>query len=324
MPKLMQSTAVIIISLLVFAEADGMNSCPPQKQTGKQELSTSSQDETQILEVARELLKDNKIEEALGVLDKGMEQFPASTELLNEALQIYEAEGRHEESIRLLNDRAKNFPEKTQRQIRSAKQAILQPLIESLLKEGRTDKALNYLLELADAGYRGFHQLKHNALYEPLRQRAEFKDVLKKISENTGLDRPPRDFAVTLTGGGTYTLSARKGKVVLVDFWSTSCPPCIKELPNIGAIYHANKKRGFEVISISLDDNKAKLDSFQAANPVPWSTVFSGKGWKDDAAKLYEISSIPSLWLVDREGILRYFDVRGEDLKAAVEKLLAE
>jgi pentatricopeptide repeat protein len=323
MKAMKKLTAAAFMSLMVLAVAHGMDSSLTQEQAGKQQAAVSP-DETRILERAAGLRKDNKTEEALAVLREGMDQFPASARILNEALQIYMAEKRNDEALRLLDDRAKNFPEIVRKRIRSAKLSVLQSLIERLLEEGKTEKAFDYLQQMADAGYRGFHQLRHNALYEPLRRHAGFEEIMKRISENTGLDRPPRDFSVTLTSGGAYTLSARKGKVVLVDFWSTSCPPCIEELPNVRAIYQANKEKGFEVVSISLDDNKEKLEAFLADHPMPWNTVFSGKGWNDDTAKIYEISSIPSLWLVDKKGILRYFDVRGEDLKAAVEKLLRE
>ncbi len=308
-----------------MSSAQGIDSHLVQGQNGQQGQATAaSPDETRILEQAKGLKKDKKTEHALALLRKGMDQFPTSKRILNEALMIYMADNRNDDALRLLNERAKNFPEETQKQIRVARLQIMLNLIEPLLEQGNAEKAFDYLRQMADAGYRGFHQLKHNPLYEPMRQHAGFDEVLKKISENTGLGRPPRDFTAALTNGDAYTLSARKDKVVIVDFWSTSCPPCIKELPNISAIYQANKDRGLEIISISLDDKKEKLDAFLATHPMPWYTVFSGKGWNDDAARLYEILSIPSLWLVDKKGVLRYFDVRGEDLTKAVEELLAE
>jgi len=317
--------AATFVSLLVLAMAHGMTAPQAQGQNSKQgEGDSTFQDVIRILQRAKELQKDNKIEDALVLLHKGIDQFPASAPLLNETLQIYLAEQRYDEALQLLDERTKNFPEKTRHAIGIAKQQILQPLIEPLLQEGKAEKAFEYLQQMARSGYRGFHQLKHNPLYEPLRRHAGFEEVMKQISENTGIGEPAIDFTVTLTGGGAYTLSSRKGKVVLVDFWSTSCPPCLEELPNISAIYEANKGKGLEVLSISLDDNREKLEAFLAAHPMPWNTVFSGKGWNDDTVKLYEILSIPALWLVDKQGVLRYFDVRGEDLKAAVEKLLTE
>jgi peroxiredoxin len=324
---LMTLKSLTIGVLVVLAELTGAywaNSRLTQGQDGKPAQATSSQAETRIVEQAKALRSDNKIEEALALLHDGMDRFPASAQILNEALELYLAENRNDEALQILDERATHFPEETQKRIRSAQRAILQPLIDTLLAEGDVEKAFEYLGQMADAGYRGFHQLRHKALYEPLRRHPGFEEVMKRISENTGLGRPARDFTVTMMNGGTYTLSEQKGKVVLVDFWSTDCGPCREELPNLRALYQANRVRGFELISISLDDKREKLDAFLAAHPMPWNSVFSGKGWKDDTAGLYEVSSIPSAWLVDKQGILRYFDVRGEDLKAAVAKLLAE
>ena len=314
----------MFITFLVLVADQGRTTRLITKQSSKRGSVIVLQDEGRILEQARKLKEDNKIEEALALLYSGMDQFPTSTQILNEALQIYLEEERYDEAIQLLDERVKNFQEKTQHQIFIAKQQILQPLIEPLLEEGNIEKAFSYLQKMADSGYRGFHQLRNNPLHEPLRRHSGFEEVMKKISKNSGLGKPALDFTVLLTSGSMYTLSAQKGKVVLVDFWSTSCPPCINEFSNISAIYQANKDKGFEVISISLDENKETLDAFLTSNPMPWSTAFSGKGWNDDTAKLYEILTIPAQWLVDKNGVFRYFDVRGEDLKDAVEKLLKE
>ena len=317
--------AATCASLLVLAMAHGMAARPVQEQNSKQaESDLASQEVARILKEAARLRADNKTEDALALLYKGMDRFPDSAQLVSGALQIYLAEKRHDEALRLLDERTKDFPEKTQHGIRIAKQRILQPLIDPLLEAGESEKAFGYLRQLARAGYRGFHQLRHDPLREPLRRHAGFEEVMEQIAENTGIGEPAVDFTVTLTCGGAYTLSERKGKVVLVDFWSTSCPPCIEELPNIGALHEANKGKGLEVVSISLDDSREKLDAFLPAHPMPWNTVFSGKGWSDDTVKLYGILSIPALWLVDKKGVLRYFDVRGEDLKAAVAELIAE
>ncbi|MCK7489529.1 MAG: redoxin family protein [Anaerotruncus sp.] len=67
---------------------------------------------------------------------------------------------------------------------------------------------------------------------------------MKKISENTGLGKPARDFTVSLTGGSAYTLSAQKGRVVLVDFWSTSCPPASKSSPISAPFTKPTKRKG--------------------------------------------------------------------------------
>ena len=71
-------------------------------------------------------------------------------------------------------------------------------------------------------------------------------------------------------------------------------------------------------------DVKAQIADFIKKEGLKWLISYSGKGWGDDTAKLYGVKSIPSTWLVDKKGILRYFGLRGEKLDKAIAALLAE
>ena len=144
------------------------------------------------------------------------------------------------------------------------------------------------------------------------------------MEKNAGVGKPPKDFTVTLTSGDTFTLSKQTGKVILVDFWGTVCIPCIEEFPNMRDLYNKYHDLGFEILSVSLDESREKFDSFLKKEPLPWKHVYSGKGWQDDLVALYEVESVPFLFLVDRKGNMRYFDVRGEQLAKAVERLVKE
>lgn len=139
-----------------------------------------------------------------------------------------------------------------------------------------------------------------------------------------GVGRQAKDFEVTLLDGSPFRLSAERGSVVLVDFWDVACGPCIKEMPNLKAVYRDFKDRGFEVVGISLDTEKPLLDAFLEKAALPWKIACSWKGWDDATAKLYQINATPSTWLIDRRGVVRYCDVRGEELRKAVATLVAE
>jgi peroxiredoxin len=147
---------------------------------------------------------------------------------------------------------------------------------------------------------------------------------VEKARENIGLGKPIPDFTVTLLTGESLTLSDLRGKVVLVDFWSTNCAPCVKEIPAIKNVYTQYHLQGFEIIGISLDVDLEKLTAFVRENDMQWPIVCSGKSLLDETVQLYNVNAQPSLWLVDREGILRFFDVRGESLEEAVRGLLLE
>ncbi len=131
-------------------------------------------------------------------------------------------------------------------------------------------------------------------------------------------------FTVNDLTGKPLTLADYKGKVVLVDFWATWCPPCREEIPNVVSAFEKFKGQGFEVVSISLDeeDGRAKLDAFIRKNKMNWRHVFDGKGWGAEVAKLYGIRAIPFMMLVGRDGKIAAVNVRGELLEPAIKAAL--
>jgi peroxiredoxin len=157
-----------------------------------------------------------------------------------------------------------------------------------------------------------------------VRNDPRFKNLLAASAAIVGVGRQAKDFEVKLLDGSPFRLSDQRGKVVLVDFWDVACGPCIREMPNLKAIHRDFKDRGFEVLGISLDTEKPLLGDFLAKAALPWKIACSWNGWNDATAKLYQISATPSTWLIDRRGVVRYCDVRGEELRKAVETLVAE
>ncbi len=123
--------------------------------------------------------------------------------------------------------------------------------------------------------------------------------------------------------GGKIDLAEMKGKVVLIDFWATWCGPCVKEIPNVVAAYNKLHEKGFEIIGISLDDNRGELTKFIKKNDMPWPQYFDGKGWKNKISSSYGVSSIPAMWLIDKEGKIASLNARS-NLESQVEALLAK
>ena len=130
--------------------------------------------------------------------------------------------------------------------------------------------------------------------------------------------KPAPDFTVPDIEGNSFTLKDYHGKVVLLDFWATTCGPCIREMSNVKRIYDSYKDRGFEVIGISLDGDESDMQNFLAKCQLPWRQIFNGED--GHLKKLFGIRGIPSLWLIDREGKVISYKSRGYKLRKLVDE----
>ncbi len=131
----------------------------------------------------------------------------------------------------------------------------------------------------------------------------------------------PVDLKFTSVDGKDIDISKMQGKVVLIDFWATWCPPCRGEVPDVVAAYTKYHDKGFEIIGISLDQDKDALAAFTKNNGMVWPQYFDGEGWDNKISKGFGINSIPAMWLVGKDGKLVTVDGR-EDLAGQVDKLL--
>jgi peroxiredoxin len=150
------------------------------------------------------------------------------------------------------------------------------------------------------------------------------QSAAKKIKEALKVGTKFPDFSETDVDGKPMAIASYKGKVVLIDFWATWCGPCVAELPNVLATYQKHHAQGFDIIGVSLDEDKAKLTQFTKAKDMPWQQFFDGLVWSNKLAVKYGIESIPATFLLDGEGNIIGEDLRGEELEAAVAKAVAK
>lgn len=137
------------------------------------------------------------------------------------------------------------------------------------------------------------------------------------------------DKPLTLEGlaidGSKFSTDKWKGKVVLVDFWATWCPPCRAELPELKKFFAEHHPKGLEILGVSCDRDADDLKGFLSQNPdMPWPHLFepSKPGWHP-LAEQFGIESIPTMFLIDKKGVVRSVTAR-ENYKELVPKLLAE
>jgi len=127
----------------------------------------------------------------------------------------------------------------------------------------------------------------------------QFKEAMSRL-ESDDAKREKADFTLTDMQGQPWHLADLRGKVVLVNFWATWCPPCRKEMPDLQALYDKYKDQGFVVLAIS-DEEAAKVNPFLAERKISYPVLL------DPGRKVTEsfvVEGIPKSFVYDREGKL--------------------
>lgn len=117
-------------------------------------------------------------------------------------------------------------------------------------------------------------------------------------------NQPAPAFSVKSLDGKTLDLSELKGKIVVVNFWATWCPPCRAEIPDFVEVYNRFKSKGLEIVGISVDEmTPRQLQPFIVKNKMSYPVAMA-------TAKLLKdygpISAIPTTFVVDKKGVVRY------------------
>ena len=161
---------------------------------------------------------------------------------------------------------------------------------------------------------------------------AEMADAAKgeadTAAKQKSFEGKPLTIAGQLVDGKPFTTADWKGKVVLVDFWATWCGPCRAELPRVEKIYADYHAKGLEILGVSNDQAADDLTKFVKADPkMPWPQLFDSaaaeKGGWNPITTGFGINGIPTMFLIDRKGVLRTVEAR-ESMEDLIPKLLDE
>jgi len=268
-----------------------------------------------VMDKVWKLYDEKKYDKGLKLIDKEIKLQGESSRLLQAKFYFLDALEKYDEALKVALHREEIAERKSP--------WLCMDIVSMYLKKEDVNNSLKWLDEAVNRGFISYNFLTEED-YEIIQDHEKFQSLIKTIKAKVGIDQPAKDFTVELLDGKSFKLGKQKGKVVLLDFWATWCSPCREEIPNLKRLYAEFKDKNFEIIGISLDKNQDKLKDYLEKEGITWKISSSGESWNDEHVQLYGVNSIPSMWLVDKNGILRHFGLRGEKLEAAVKELVKE
>ncbi len=293
----------------------------------------------------------------LGFEEQGQKQFPLGFFLDNSNISVNGsrdslADARVEGSptqneLKLFDEKTKHIDTKNKELMRQYQVAMAgkdTEKIDSIIKVARDleEDAKNIVLQFAKenpASYVSAFQVAQtfSSEMDPIRVEpvySAFDPALKEsyfgksIKENleaakqTSLGSAAPDFTLNDVNGKPISLASFKGKYTLVDFWASWCGPCRQENPEVVKAYHAYNSKGFEILGVSLDEEKDSWVGAIAKDKLDWTQVSDLKGWQSDVAALYGVRAIPMNYLLDKEGKIIAKGLRGEELNKKLAEVL--
>jgi peroxiredoxin len=244
------------------------------------------------------LAAEEMVAEARGERDTAIAHYELAVVLMSEGLQKHKDElfvRTHEEIVKALAEVA-NFP-------------------DALLLDG---KALAQLRQ-DDAAKARFEQyVKMKTGEDPNRQRAMRYITRPELAR--ARMAPP--FTITTIDGKQVSMDDLQGKVVLLDFWATWCPPCREAVPHIREIAKKFQGQPLVILSVSLDADEQEWKDFIGKNEMTWPQ-YRDSGFQGPVAKMFGVTAIPHTFTIDADGVLQDEHIGDASVEGKLKKLLA-
>lgn len=133
-------------------------------------------------------------------------------------------------------------------------------------------------------------------------QRAQQAQQAEQLKTNVGDGDIAPDLTMATPAGENMSISDLRGKYVLIDFWASWCKPCRQENPNVVRVYNKYKDQGFEILGVSLDNNREKWLQAIQQDGLTWEHMSDLKQWSSESVAVYGFKGIPYTVLIDPEG----------------------
>lgn len=268
-----------------------------------------SADYTQISTTAK--IEGSKETETLTLFNKGLDGLYKKNDSLNKVMQMAQSMGNYQTmmqaqtSLQQLNDQHANYVKQFVDQHASSIAAL------AAVQKLSLENDLDYYLKVEDG------------LQKSIPNTVLLKDYSKVMAEHKklgpGSEAP--EILLQTPEGKNFSLSSLRGKVVLIDFWASWCRPCRAENPNVVKMYAKYKDKGFDILGVSLDNNKQAWTAAIAQDQLTWNHVSDLKGWQSAVAPLYKVNSIPMTFLIDKDGKIIGKNLRGPALEQKLEEI---
>jgi peroxiredoxin len=228
---------------------------------------------------------------------------------------------------RMANEAGEKGDSTLMKQYRDQSQALYQKESDVrkafVLAHPKSYVVLNELLNLTQENTLDEARKIYAGLDESLKKTKKAAEVLERIANlsKVQIGQPALEFTQHDISKKPVSLSAYRGKYVLLEFWASWCGPCRMENPNLRKEYLAYKDKGFDILGVSLDDDGDKWKKALIKDALPWTQVSDLKGWRNSAAVQYGVRAIPANFLIDPQGKIVARDLRGEKLQQKLAEL---
>lgn len=149
----------------------------------------------------------------------------------------------------------------------------------------------------------------------------QFKEETQKLKK-MAIGQPAPELTSFTPSNKEVKLSSFKGKYTLVDFWASWCMPCRQENPNLVKLYNAYHTKGFDILSVSFDDNPGSWMRAIADDKLAWTHVSDLKAWSSPIVIDYRVKALPTSYILDPNGIIIAKNLRGEELADFLKKTI--